>query len=61
MAPQLFAEQTSQSSFSANKIYKQKGENRSGTRRSSVSNALQILSGCLSNTASEHQADQARR
>ena len=33
----------------------------SGTRRSSVSSALQLLSGRLSNTASEHQADQVRR
>ena len=39
----------------------QKGDNRSGTRRSSVSSALQLQSGRLSNTASEHQADQVGR
>ena len=33
----------------------------SGTRWSSVVSALQLLSGRLSNTASEHQADRARR
>ena len=38
----------------------QKGENRSDTR-SSVSSALQLLSGRLTNTASEHQADQVRQ
>ena len=38
-----------------------KGEDRIGTRRSSVSSALKLLSGQLSNTASEHQADQVRR
>ena len=37
-----------------------KVEDRSGTRRSSVTSALQLLSGRLSNTASEHQADQVR-
>ena len=37
------------------------GENRSSTRRSSISSALQLLYGRLSNTASEHQADQVRR
>ena len=52
---QLYTEQTSQSSFSRRRIQKRKGENRSGTRRSSVSSALQLLSGRLSNTAAEHQ------
>ena len=41
LTPQLYAEQTSQCSFSAKRLYEQKGENRSGTRRSSVSSALQ--------------------
>ena len=40
---------------------RQKGEDRSGTRRSSVSSALQLLSGRLSKIASEHQADHVRR
>ena len=61
LALQLCTEQTSQSSFSAKRRKKQKGENRSGTRWSSVSSALQLLYGRLSNTASEHQADQVRR
>ena len=41
LAQQLYAEQTSQSSFSAKRIHGQNGENRSGTRRSSASRALQ--------------------
>ena len=61
LALQLYAEQTSQGSFFAKRILGQKGENRSGTRRSSVSSALQLLSGRLSSTASEHQADQVRQ
>ena len=60
-AIQLYAEQTSQGSFSNTRILKQKGENMSGTRWISVSSALQLLSGRLSNTASKHQADQVRR
>ena len=47
LALQLYAEQMSQSSFSAKRIKKQEGENRSGTR-SFVSSALQLLSGRLS-------------
>ena len=61
LALQLYAEQTSQCSFSSKRIYEPKGENRCVTRRSSVSSALQLLCGRLSNTASEHQADQVRR
>ena len=47
---QLYGEQMSQSSFLATRIQKQKGENRSGTRRSSVSSTHKLLSGRLSNT-----------
>ena len=43
------------------KNLKQKGENRSGTRRSSVSSSLKLLFSRLSNTASKHQADQVRQ
>ena len=51
LALQLYAKQTSQSSFSATRIQKRKGEKRSGTMRSSVSSTLQLLSGRLSYTA----------
>ena len=47
--------------FQQRRIERQKGENRSGTRRSSVSSSLQLLSGRFSDTASEHEADQVRR
>ena len=43
------------------KNIKQKGENINDTRRSTVSSALQLLSGRLSTTTSEHQADQVCR
>ena len=39
----------------------QESKSRSGTRNSSVSSALKLLTGRLSNTASEHKADQVRR
>ena len=47
--------------FSAERIQKQRGENKCGTMMSSVSSALQLLSGRLFNTDSEHQADEVRR
>ena len=61
LAQELYAEQTSQSSFSVKGIYEQKGENRNGTRRNSVSSALQLLSGRVSSTANEHLTDHVRR
>ena len=61
LAPQYMQNRRAKVHFRQNlKSKSRKVKNRSGTR-SSVSSALQLPSGRLSNTASEHQADQVRR